>query len=85
MSLCKKMSALKDEISKGNTYFFKETIQNARTLFRFRVELFEAKENFKNKYKKMRDFCVIAVSQKLTKAPMFYTAQAIHHCEKEKV
>ena len=45
----KKMSALRDEITKGNTYFFEETLQNVRTLFRFRVDLFEAKANFKNK------------------------------------
>ena len=57
IQLYKKMSAMKDEISKGNTYFFKETIQNARTLFRFRVELFEAKENFKNKYKNEGFLC----------------------------
>ena len=39
----KKMSALREEIKKGNCYFFSETI------FRFRVELYESKLNFKNK------------------------------------
>ena len=47
----KKMSVIRDDISKGNLYFYTETLQNARLLFRFRVELFEAKRNFKNKYK----------------------------------
>ena len=45
------MSALRDEISKGNSYFFCETLQNVRILFRYRVELYESKMNFKNKYK----------------------------------
>ena len=45
------MSAIRDEISKGNSYFFEETLENARILFRYRVELYEAKLNFKNKYK----------------------------------
>ena len=44
----KKMKAEKDEITKGNDYFFKESLENVRTLFRFRVELFQAKLNFKN-------------------------------------
>ena len=43
------MSAIKDEIQKGNSYFFSESLQNVRTLFRFRVDLFESKMNFKNK------------------------------------
>ena len=53
------MSSLKDEIQKGNAYFFKETLRNARNLFRFRVELFESKLNFKNKteYKKEKFLC----------------------------
>ena len=44
----KKMKALKDEITKGNEYFFNQSLQNVRTLFRFRVELFPAKMNFKH-------------------------------------
>ena len=44
----KKMSAIRDEITKGNGYFYNETLFNARRLFRFRVDLFEAKLNFKN-------------------------------------
>ena len=47
----KKMSALRDELVKGNSYFYKENISNVRTLFKFRVDHFEAKANFKNKYK----------------------------------
>ena len=47
----KKMSALRDEIRKGNSYFFTETLQNVRTLFRLRADLYESKMNFKNKYK----------------------------------
>ena len=43
------MAALRDEVQKGNSYFFTESLQNARTIFRFRVELFEAKLNFRNK------------------------------------
>ena len=43
------MTAIRDEVKKGNSYFFKETLNNARTLFRFRVDLYEAKMNFKNK------------------------------------
>ena len=55
----KKMKALRDEVVKGNKYFFKESLKNVRTLFRFRTELFEAKENFKNKleYKKEKYLC----------------------------
>ena len=49
ISQYKKMKAMRDEIVKGNTYFFKESLRNIRTLFRFRVELFDAKGNFKNK------------------------------------
>ena len=55
----KKMTALRDEIIKGNGYFFKETLYNARAIFRFRVDLFEAKNNFKNRpeYKKEGYLC----------------------------
>ena len=55
----KKMSALNDEIKKGNSYFFKETLKDARTIFRFRVELYESKLNFKNKpeYKAEQFMC----------------------------
>ena len=49
ISTYKKMAALRDEVQKGNSYFFTESLQNARTIFRFRVELFEAKLNFRNK------------------------------------
>ena len=49
ISIYKKMAALRDEVQKGNSYFFTESLQNARTIFRFRVELFEAKLNFRNK------------------------------------
>ena len=47
----KKMAALRDELKKDNTYFYRDHITNVRTLFRFRVDLFEAKANFKNKYR----------------------------------
>ena len=55
----KKMKALRDEISKGNEYFFKESLQNIRALFRFRVELFQAKLNFKQnrEYKQENYLC----------------------------
>ena len=43
------MSALRDEIVKGNGYFYNENLKNARILFRYRVELYEVKMNFKNK------------------------------------
>ena len=61
----KKMKALQDEIKKGNGYFFKETLYNARAIFRFRVELFEAKNNFKNRpeYKKQGYLCDSCQSQ----------------------
>ena len=45
----KKMSALRDENTKGNDYFFKETLHNVRTIFCFQVDLYEAKLNNKNK------------------------------------
>ena len=53
------MSALRDEISKGNKYFFQESLHNVRTVFRFRVDLYEAKLNFKNKpeYKRENFLC----------------------------
>ena len=53
------MSALKDEVRKGNSYIFDETLKNARMLFRFRVELYESKLNFKNKteYKNEKFMC----------------------------
>ena len=43
------MKALIDEIVKGNAYFSIENLHNVRTIFRFRMELFEAKLNFKQK------------------------------------
>ena len=51
------MSALRDETSKGNGYFYQETLQNVRLLFRFRVDLIEAKGNFKQKYKDEQMLC----------------------------
>ena len=45
------MAAIRDEIKKGNTYFFTQTLQYMRTLFRFRSDLYESKMNFKNKYR----------------------------------
>ena len=53
----KKMSALRDELIKGNGYFYTETLKNARVLFRFRVDLIEAKMNFKQKYQKEGLLC----------------------------
>ena len=55
----KKMAAIKNEIQKGNSYFFTETLKNARTLFKFRVDLFESKMNYKNKpeYKAEKYLC----------------------------
>ena len=47
----KKLKAQRDEIEKGNGYFYKETLYNVRMLFKFRVELFEAKRNFGNNQK----------------------------------
>ena len=49
ISTYKKMGAIRDELVKGNAYFFKESLNSARILFRFRVDLFEAKGNFKHK------------------------------------
>ena len=57
ISLYKKMSAMRDELEKGNSYFYKENITNVRTLFKFRVDHFEAKANFKNKYKNEDMLC----------------------------
>ena len=61
----KKLSSLRDDVKKGNQYFFNETLQNARTLFRFRSEMFEAKINFKNKkeYKIEKYLCDSCESQ----------------------
>ena len=53
----KKMTALREESEKGNAYFFRETLENVRTLFRFRTDLYEAKLNFKNKYKNENYLC----------------------------
>ena len=52
ISSYKKMAAIKDEISKGNKYFFTDRLENVRTLFRYRTDLFECKMNYKNKYRK---------------------------------
>ena len=53
------MRSLCDKIEKGNGYIFKESLQNARSIFRFRAELFEAKINFKQKkeYKQEQYLC----------------------------
>ena len=53
------MKILRDEEVKNNQYFYKQNIFNARTLFRYRVELFEAKLNFENKeeYKREKYIC----------------------------
>ena len=53
------MSVMRDEVKKGNAYFYSENLQNARNTFRFRVELFEAKNNFKQKaeYRKENYLC----------------------------
>ena len=65
ISAFKKMSAIQDEVKKGNNYFFSEDLQTVRTIFRFRVDLFEAKCNFKNKpeYKKEQYVCDSCMSQ----------------------
>ena len=34
---------------KGNNYFFEQNLENIRSIFRFRIEMFEAKMNFKQK------------------------------------
>ena len=59
------MSAIKNENQRGNGYFFHESLFSARTLFRFRVDLFEAKLNFKNKpeYKKEGYLCDSCMSE----------------------
>ena len=43
ISSYKKMGALRNEVKKGNEYFFRESLTNVRTLFRFKNDLFEAK------------------------------------------
>ena len=63
ISTYKKMGAIRDEIVKGNDYFFSETLSNVRTLFRFRVDLIEAKLNFKQKYKHESLLCNSCESQ----------------------
>ena len=51
------MGAIRDEVKKGNDYFFREPIQGVRSIFRFRVDLIEAKMNYKNKYKNDNLLC----------------------------
>ena len=61
-----KMTAIRDEVTKGNNYMFKETLQKVRTLCRFRADLFEAKSNYKNKFKNeglLCDSCESEVDQ----------------------
>ena len=55
----KKMAAIRDEIEQGNSYFFKETLFNVRTIFKFRVDMFQAKLNFKNnpQYREEKFLC----------------------------
>ena len=59
------MTALRDEVVKGNKYFYSESLINARTIFRYRMELFEAKMNYKNKpgYKQEKYLCDSCESQ----------------------
>ena len=59
------MSAIQDEVKKGNDYFFRDSLDSVRTLFRFRVDLFPAKLNFKNKteYKKESFLCDSCMSE----------------------
>ena len=51
----KKMKAMRDEVEKGNGYFYKESLSSARIIFRFRAELIEAKMNFKSKQEYRRE------------------------------
>ena len=53
------MSALRDEIKKGNAYFITESLKDVRSIFRFRVDLFEAKMNYsyRNKYRNQSELC----------------------------
>ena len=55
----KKLRTLQDEVTKGNEYFFNESIENARVIYRFRTQMYEAKLNFKNKkeYKDEQYLC----------------------------
>ena len=55
----KKLGTLRDEVVKGNQYMFKETLQNSRSIYRLRVDMFEAKKNYKNKkeYKDEKYLC----------------------------
>ena len=50
---------MRDEVVKGNKYFFKEPIHRARILFRFRADLYSSKCNCKNNpsYKKEKYMC----------------------------
>ena len=59
ISSYKKMVAMRDENTKGSHNFYSESLKNARTIFGLRVELFEAKYNFKHKpeYKKEKYLC----------------------------
>ena len=61
----KKMSSIQEEVVKGNEYFFRESLSSVRTLFRFRVDLFPAKMNFKNKqeYKEEKFLCNSCMSE----------------------
>ena len=62
----KKMKALRDEVVKGNGYFYTESLKNVRTLFRFRTDMFQAKENFKNirEYKEEEYLCDLCESKR---------------------
>ena len=65
ISTYKKMSAIREEVQKGNEYFFREKLSSARTIFRFRADLFPAKMNFKNKpdYKEEKFLCDSCMSE----------------------
>ena len=53
------MEKMRIEEEKGNSYVKQEYIQNGRTLFRWRSDMFEAKTSFKNKaaYKDEKYLC----------------------------
>ena len=68
----KKMSALRNEIVKGNSCFFTETLENVRILFRYRVELYEAKMNYKNKYTSEGYLCDSCESESETNSHILF-------------
>ena len=68
IGLYKKMNSLRDEVVKGNGYIFTESLQNARSIFRIRAELFEAKINFKQMKLQSKEISVITKIQGFRKA-----------------